>query len=744
MSPWNRRSFLQAGVFGTAGLAIENRSRLLRSADKPWNAGNGRSLKKFRDPAPTVCRMCPARCGIVVNRDGDRVVQVLGSPGAPTNQGGICSRAFMGLERLYDAERQLRPLRRKGPRGAGEWETISWDQALDEILTRLGRGRNVLHLDHEELLVEDLRGALAWDQILVDRPLPGRPGPGSGAQWYGAPALGPDASRARTILLLGANPFDGRFSVPLVRDLMTARARGASIHLLDSVEGSTGSVGEWHPVSPGTEATVAFGIALILLHRGAYDRERLAEAVSDDPEALREALVSYTPEAVEQATGVSPGTLVSLARAFGERRPALALAPQGSAAEPAAALLNHLAGTVNRPGGMATARGPFFVKALVPDRTPAAFLKGLAEGSERADLYWVVDADPAYRSPSVDAVARALRQPDRVGLLVAMDTHLTETAALADIFLPMATHLESWDLAEGCLPDGRPYLFLQQPVTRPRSEPDKLKDPGTQHLELFEPSPRPLGEARSLPDVLLQLARRRDPGSVPFENSKDFLFEVLRKSWGPGSLEALTRRGIWVSGEGRAPPPAEPVSLVGGIPELGGAPPSDPPETGRLLLVRYEPATLPAAFPNTRWGREIEHRCEALLHPSTARGLGLRSGDTVVIRSEGREARAKARLLQGIHPAAVGLPDGFGHRGGGSVAQALPTAPAPEHRPYLVQRRDFLDNPLGLAEKHTAPGEPIWWAEAGPGVSANALFPFRLGSEGAQDWGPLPVEVRKA
>ncbi|MBE0618682.1 MAG: molybdopterin-dependent oxidoreductase [Proteobacteria bacterium] len=148
MSGWDRRTFLKTGAVGTGALALDNKRALLSSADKPWNAGTARSLRKFRDPAPTVCRMCSAHCGVVACRDGDRVVQVLGSTGAPNSQGGICARAFTGLERLYDAERQLYPLVRKGPRGAGQWERVSWERALQELGQRLeaARGQAVLHL----------------------------------------------------------------------------------------------------------------------------------------------------------------------------------------------------------------------------------------------------------------------------------------------------------------------------------------------------------------------------------------------------------------------------------------------------------------------------------------------------------------------------------------------------------------------------------------------------------------------
>jgi anaerobic selenocysteine-containing dehydrogenase len=740
VSGWDRRSFLTAGVLGTAGLAVENKRRLLASHKKPWNAKTARSLQKFRDAVPTVCRMCPAHCGIVAFRDGDRVTQILGNIGAPTNRGGLCGRAFAGLERVYDAERRLRPLRRKGPRGSGAWQTVTWAEALAEIAGHLWMpgARSTLHVGQEDVLVEELRATFGWQEVLVDRPLPGRPGPSSGERWYGTPVLGPNLSRTRTLFLFGARSLDGRISVPLARDLVEAKSKGASIHLFDSLEGATGSLTEWHPIPPRTAAGIAWGIAGLLLRWGAYDRKTLAAGVADTPQQLLTALEPFTPEAVEQSTGIPSRQLVTLARRFASGKPSLALSPLDAPAASAAALLNYLVGSVNARGGMATARGPYFVKPLRPTTTPEAWLNALVGGEATVDCYWVTDANPVYDAPHSAAVTQALLDPDRVGFIVAMDTHLHETAALADLFLPLAPHFEAWGLLEGCLPDGRPYLFLQQPVTRPASEPEKLKDPQAEHLSLFTAWPKPIGQARSLPDVLLTLARETNLEVVPFPDTQAYLGDLLRKSWGPGSFEALAARGIWVSEESRSPNPSTKPALLETIPtDLR------PDRPGSLHLVGYIPAGLPRSFSNSRWGREIHHRSEALVHPDTARRLGIRNGETVHLRTPAGDARVSIRLIEGIHPDLVALPDGFGHRAGGSVAIAAAKAPPAGHNGSWLEGKGLLGNPVELSGQMVEPGETIWWAHAGPGVSLRGLYPFRLDASGLQDWGPIPVEVRR-
>ncbi|WP_025321082.1 molybdopterin-containing oxidoreductase family protein [Deferrisoma camini] len=686
MNRWDRRSFLKLGVAGAAGAALPAGAGL-RPVEAPH-----RTLRKFRNPKPSLCGMCPARCGLIAFRDGDRVVQIEGNPGSPTNEGGLCARAFAELERLYDPERVLRPLRRVGPRGSGRWEPVSWDEALGRIAQAVG-GRSVLHLSMDRFLVGDLQETLGWTDVLLDRDLPGRPGPRSDADLYGAPVLGPDLRRAETIYLVGAPLMDGRFRVPEVRSLVEARARGARVVLLAEAVGATGSVCEWVPVPPGASAWAALGMAKLLWDEGGVDREALRKSAPTVADALDEALAPYDAGRVAERTGITPERLRRLAMTFAGRRPSVAVAQPGTPEAAAAAVLNHLVGNVNRPGGIQTARGPYFSTPARPTRTPEEWWRSFLEGADAPlDLYLAAEANPAYDGPDPNAVSRALADPERVKLVVAVDTHLTETASMADLVLPLATAYECWDLVEGALPDGRPYLALQQPVTRPASEPDKLRDPTTEHLALFEPWPRPLGEARGIPDLILELARRAGERGLP-PTVPAVLDERLRKSWGPGSFQALRRRGIWVAEEPKAPNPVQPPSLGRRL----EAPAAEEGLLGRVTA----PNVLPRTYANTRRNREIVPVGEVQVAAGAAERLGLRTGDTAVVRSGERHARFPVRVLRGLHPRAVVLPDGFGHRAGGKAA--------------------------------TGQDPKVWWRHAGPGASARGVMPA--------DGEPHPVEL---
>ncbi len=86
---------------------------------------------------PTICFGCTTHCGVIGWVQDGRVRLIEGNPKDPNSQGTICSKANGLIEATESPERLLHPLRRIGPRGSGDWERISWDEALDEVATRL-------------------------------------------------------------------------------------------------------------------------------------------------------------------------------------------------------------------------------------------------------------------------------------------------------------------------------------------------------------------------------------------------------------------------------------------------------------------------------------------------------------------------------------------------------------------------------------------------------------------------------
>src|SRR5580658_5853833 len=86
----------------------------------------------------SVCALdCPDTCSLLVNVEDGRASRLRGNPDHPVTRGSLCGKVAKYLEREYSAQRLLYPQKRVGAKGEGRFERISWDEALDEIASRL-------------------------------------------------------------------------------------------------------------------------------------------------------------------------------------------------------------------------------------------------------------------------------------------------------------------------------------------------------------------------------------------------------------------------------------------------------------------------------------------------------------------------------------------------------------------------------------------------------------------------------
>jgi anaerobic selenocysteine-containing dehydrogenase len=383
----------------------------------------------------------------------------------------------------------------------------------------------------------------------------------------------------------------------------------------------------------------------------------------------------------------------------------------------------------------------------------AAALREILGGGRPASLYLAYRTNPVYAGAQSDLVRRAFAEQGRIALLVAMDSQLTETAALADLVLPAATDLELWNLLGGYAADGKAYAVLQQPVTRRVPEPELLTKPDAPVEHLFDAREAgPLGESRQLGDVLLQvLAAQGHPGRerFPYADCGAYVRAIAGPLSGepagaPAKLGALGAKGLLTGLDGAhgASAKANGARLpVSG--KLVWEAPADTREGSAFSLIPLQYAELPPAYANSRWGREIRHQNPLFINAGVAKKMGLKEGDRVVIRTETGEGHAEVLPIHGIHPQAVALAEDFGHWAGGVAATGERKATGDRPTSPLVSRKSFLRDPLGVARQETAPGEVPWWGEHGAGLSASRLMPLTLDAAGAHAWKEIRVTVKR-
>src|SRR4029078_2616798 len=294
---------------------------------------------------PTICFNCESACGLLsyVDKEKMDVRKVEGNPRHPGSRGRTCAKGVVTPNQLEDPDRILYPLRRKGARGAGEWERVTWDEALADIGTRIRKA--IQEGRRHELMYHVGRPG---EDGYANRVLQAWGGDGHNSHtnvcsssarlghflWTGADRPSPDYANARTILLLSSHLATGHYFNPHAKRIIEARAKGATLITSDPrLSNSSAKADVWLPAYPGTESALRRAIVRILLEENLYDVEFVRHWVNWQdylrarrPElpvtfesfiaALRDLYASYTPEYAAEETGVSAERIVAAGAAM--------------------------------------------------------------------------------------------------------------------------------------------------------------------------------------------------------------------------------------------------------------------------------------------------------------------------------------------------------------------------------------------------------------------------------------------
>lgn len=337
------------------------------------DAGKGAIDYRRAVAKPTICFGCTTHCGVIGWVQDGRVRLIEGNPKDPNSQGTICSKANGLIEATEYPERLLHPLRRIGPRGSGDWERISWGEALDEVAARLRALRDagtpeqfVFHYGRDKTKGFSKRFTDAYGTpnrlnrrsiCSSNRRVPLMSFYGREFEWESQ-----DLERTKMVLNFGANPMEAHQGGQFMRKrLIDARVdRGARLVTFEVRPSATASVSdEYFPVTPASDGAIALAMAHVILAEGLADEAFWRRWVNMPFEDLPGLLAPYTPELAEAESGVSAADIRRLAVEFAQAAPACCtLSNRGSAkhyngvqADRAIRMLDVLVGNVGKPGG---------------------------------------------------------------------------------------------------------------------------------------------------------------------------------------------------------------------------------------------------------------------------------------------------------------------------------------------------------------------------------------------------------
>lgn len=448
---------------------------------------------------PAVCSLdCPDQCGLLLHKKDGKVVKVEGDPDHPVTQGNICNKVRNMTERIYDPKRLKQPLKRTGPKGSGQFEPISWGEAIATITSKwkalisdfgpesilpYSFYGNMGRLNAESM---DLRFFHRLGASRLERTICNSAG-GVGYSYTMGNAFGTDPEdtvHAKLFIMWGINTISTNMHQVVLAE--KARKNGAKIVVIDVHKNRTGQWADWFiPILPGTDSALALGMMHVLFAENMVDLGFLDKHTVGHEE-LREHVRAYDPVTVSAITGVPVDDIYKLARLYGETSPAfirigngLQHHDNGGMCVRTIACLPALTGQWLVKGGGAIKGNKGFLEhnktamqrpdVLLNKQTRSINMNLLGQALLELDppvrSLYVYSCNPALVAPEGNKVRQGLEREDL--FTVVHDLFLTETARYADIVLPSTSSYENTDFYTSYW---HHYIQLQQPVIAPYGE----------------------------------------------------------------------------------------------------------------------------------------------------------------------------------------------------------------------------------------------------------------------------------
>lgn len=664
----------------------------------------------------TVCTTCHTRCGVIVYSEGDEIIKVEGDPDNPKSKGVFCGSGMSQREIHNNLEgRVLYPMKRVGERGSGEWERISWNEALDTIaeackriiaeygpeaiITGQGTGRTT---NHWHCRLNSSLGLEGWSLVpthvcLMPHILPNALSLGifSGADG--------DLGNSQTMVLWGQNPAIEQAGM---RKIIGQLDAGAKLIVIDT---------RFHDMSkradvaiqprPGTDGALALSFIHEIIENGWYDKEWV-DAWTYGFDELKQRVSTWTPERAAVLCEIDPDDIREAARIMGKNGPVGMMVGLGPGCMHtnaiqngrAIACLQGLLGWIDVPGGVNV---PLSFSIMLDDRItlwdssknpgrpdlftfggeehplyksfgrsndPHAVFEAMVTGEPRPIKMFVAIAnDPLLCYENTNLTYKAMTSPN-LELVVVKDFYFSPTAQLADIVLPSADWSERCTYDEEL--DGNILLTYDQAVDPP-------------------------GECWDDWKFFLEWGKRINPEQWPWKDEKEMVLwrfrefygydltweefqsepyrsteprgatgEVVHKKYEKGMLRPDGQPGFSTT-TGKVEFSCPTMQMFGYDPlpdytESAESPVSQPELAREYPLIATTGHRLYAffhsAWTNVPMQRNLYPDPFALVHPNDAKAYGVTDGEWITISSPRGKIISKAKVTREIKEGVVAVP----------------------------------------------------------------------------------------
>ena len=627
---------------------------------------------------------CPDTCSLVTTVQNGIAIKVQGNPDHPHTGGALCTKVSRYTERTYHPERILHPLKRSGPKGAGQFERVSWEIALSDIAARLTAISEHSPDAAQAIQPYSYAGTMGLVQgesmagrffnrlgaSLLDRTICAAAG-GEGLTHTLGGKVGMRVehfAESKLIIIWGSNSIAS--NLHFWRHVQTAKRNGAKVICIDPRRSETAEKCNEHiALLPGTDGALALAMMHELITHDWLDHDYLAEHTLGW-DLLRARALLWPPARAAAVCGIDAAQITSLARDYGTtciaKEPAairmnygLQRAHGGGNAVRLIAGLPALTGAWrHRSGGVllstsgtypinrAALQRPDLLAGRAP-RTinmttigddllrPASALFGPA-----IEALIVYNSNPVAVAPDSGQVVKGFEREDL--FTVVLEHFQTDTADYADYILPATTQLEHWDVHASY---GHTDVLLNRPAIAP------------------------LGEAKPNTQIFRELAARMGFAEPCFEEEDEAL---CRLAFGPAvDFDELLRHGFASLKIPEAP------FAQGGFPTPSGKceffsarlaaqgfdgvadyvenyeVPGSSPQYPLAMISPPARNFLNSSFVNVKSLRDIEGEPLLEMHEDDAKARGIVSGSVVRVYNARGDYRCKAQVTRRARPGVV-------------------------------------------------------------------------------------------
>jgi anaerobic selenocysteine-containing dehydrogenase len=364
-----------------------------------------------------------------------------------------------------------------------------------------------------------------------------------------------DFLNSRTIIIWGRNPSDT--NVHLVPFIKKAKERGAKIVVIDPIKTASADIADYHyQINPSTDGALALGMANFIISGGLVDKGYIEKNVLGFDE-FSESVHGYTPEKVQEVTGISAEDIVFLSKLYARNKPSSVIIgyglqryKNGGNNVRAIDALGALTGNIGMSGGGVNYanRG---VKNYIDGSAgvemhnensrsfPVSELGKFLESADEPPVkaIFVSKANPLVQAPDVKRSLKAFRE---VEFKVVMEQFMTDTASQADIILPVTAAFEDIDIITSSM--FTPYMNWSEKAVEP---PSGVKS----EFEIFATLAKRMG-LESYPDIEKEKFLERAMSGIT-ENFGVTLEDLKEKSFRVPEMEIPWKDGRFETPSGK-------------------------------------------------------------------------------------------------------------------------------------------------------------------------------------------------